>query len=230
MGLGTSSSPPPASKPDLGATAGSGPWVHIAGGSGQGQGLPPLLPHAIYKWQVQQNAWEAAGLVSDSLRVTQDTSPHPKILFTFLPTPSKDISPDPLLSTLGSASSAWQDEKECLKYQVPLPDSMKLESSHSHGNMTTLGGASSSAHHPITNYPPYMSEYSSGLFPTGFRCKSRPKAWSREEGRKCVNCGATWTPPVVVRLHAPVQCVRAPPPNEPTELAPHQAQAKAICS
>ncbi|XP_008569550.1 PREDICTED: trans-acting T-cell-specific transcription factor GATA-3 [Galeopterus variegatus] len=127
-------------------------------------------------------------------------SPH---LFTFPPTPPKDVSPDPSLSTPGSAGSAGQDEKECLKYQVPLPNSMKLESSHSLGSMTTLGAASSSAHHPITTYPPYVPEYSSGLFPpssllggspTGFGCKSRPKARSSTEGRECVNCGATSTP------------------------------------
>ncbi|XP_036263568.1 trans-acting T-cell-specific transcription factor GATA-3 isoform X2 [Pipistrellus kuhlii] len=127
------------------------------------------------------------------------SSPH---LFTFPPTPPKDVSPDPSLSTPGSAGSGRQDEKECIKYQVPLPDSMKLESSHSRGSMTTLGGAASSAHHPITTYPPYVPEYSSGLFPpstllggspTGFGCKSRPKARS-STGRECVNCGATSTP------------------------------------
>ncbi|XP_022376516.1 trans-acting T-cell-specific transcription factor GATA-3 isoform X3 [Enhydra lutris kenyoni] len=128
------------------------------------------------------------------------SSPH---LFTFPPPPPKDVSPDPSLSTPGSAGSARQDEKECIKYQVPLPDSMKLESTHSRGSMTTLGGAASSAHHPITTYPPYVPEYSSGLFPpssllggspTGFGCKSRPKARSSTEGRECVNCGATSTP------------------------------------
>lgn len=112
------------------------------------------------------------------------SSPH---LFTFPPTPPKDVSPDPSLSTPGSAGSARQDEKECIKYQVPLPDSMKLEASHSRASMPTLGGAASTAHHPITTYPPYVPEYSSGLFPpssllggspTGFGCKSRPKARS----------------------------------------------------
>lgn len=112
------------------------------------------------------------------------SSPH---LFTFPPTPPKDVSPDPSLSTPGSAGSGRQDEKECIKYQVPLPDSMKLESAHPRGSMATLGGAAASAHHPITTYPPYVPEYSSGLFPpssllggspTGFGCKSRPKARS----------------------------------------------------
>ncbi|KAF4023142.1 hypothetical protein G4228_015404 [Cervus hanglu yarkandensis] len=128
------------------------------------------------------------------------SSPH---LFTFPPTPPKDVSPDPSLSTPGSAGSGRQDEKECIKYQVPLPDGMKLESAHPRGSMATLGGAAASAHHPITTYPPYVPEYSSGLFPpssllggspTGFGCKSRPKARSSTEGRECVNCGATSTP------------------------------------
>lgn len=128
------------------------------------------------------------------------SSPH---LFTFPPTPPKDVSPDPSLSTPGSAGSGRQDEKECIKYQVPLPDSMKLESSHSRGSMTTLGGAASSAHHPITTYPPYVPEYSSGLFPpssllggspTGFGCKSRPKARS-STGRRLLSPGVPSPPP-----------------------------------
>lgn len=112
------------------------------------------------------------------------SSPH---LFTFPPTPPKDVSPDPSISTPGSTGSTRQDEKECIKYQVSLADTMKLESSHSRSSMASLGGATSSAHHPITTYPPYVPEYSSGLFPpssllggspTGFGCKSRPKARS----------------------------------------------------
>uniref|UniRef100_A0A2K6G3J0 GATA-type domain-containing protein n=1 Tax=Propithecus coquereli TaxID=379532 RepID=A0A2K6G3J0_PROCO len=127
-------------------------------------------------------------------------SPH---LFTFPPTPPKDVFRDPSLSTPDSASSGQQDETECLKYQVPLPDSMQLESSHSCSSVRTLGGASSSAHHPITTYPPYVPEYSSGLVPsssllggspTGFGGKSRPKDGSSTEGKECVNCGTTSTP------------------------------------
>ncbi|KAM7178809.1 trans-acting T-cell-specific transcription factor GATA-3 isoform 5-T6 [Macrochelys suwanniensis] len=112
------------------------------------------------------------------------SSPH---LFTFPPTPPKDVSPDPSISTPGSTGSNRQDEKECIKYQVSLADTMKLESSHSRSSMASLGGAPTSAHHPITTYPPYVPEYGSGLFPpssllggspTGFGCKSRPKARS----------------------------------------------------
>ncbi|XP_020781922.1 transcription factor GATA-3 isoform X2 [Boleophthalmus pectinirostris] len=108
------------------------------------------------------------------------SSPH---LFTFPPTPPKDVSPDPGISTPGSNSSARQEDKECIKYQVSLAESMKLESAHSRG-VTSIGAGSSSAHHPIATYPPYVPEYGPGLFPPS----------SLIEGRECVNCGATSTP------------------------------------
>ncbi|XP_033845589.1 transcription factor GATA-3 isoform X2 [Periophthalmus magnuspinnatus] len=108
------------------------------------------------------------------------SSPH---LFTFPPTPPKDVSPDPGISTPGSNSSARQEDKECIKYQVSLAESMKLESAHSR-SVTSIGAGSSSAHHPIATYPPYVPEYGPGLFPPS----------SLIEGRECVNCGATSTP------------------------------------
>lgn len=145
------------------------------------------------------------------------SSPH---LFTFPPTPPKDVSPDPSLSTPGSAGSGRQDEKECIKYQVPLPDSMKLESAHPRGSMTTLGGAAASAHHPITTYPPYVPEYSSGLFPpssllggspTGFGCKSRPKARS-STGRSLLSPGdLAPRPPPSSQLQGGDQSARSGP-------------------
>lgn len=115
---------------------------------------------------------------SSSSLVTGHSSPH---LFTFPPTPPKDVSPDPSISTSGSTGSSRQEDKECIKYHVS-PDSMKLESSHPRG----LGGVSSSAHHAISNYQSYVQEYSPGLFPpnliggspTSFPCKSRPKTRS----------------------------------------------------
>ncbi|XP_053572414.1 trans-acting T-cell-specific transcription factor GATA-3 isoform X2 [Bombina bombina] len=136
---------------------------------------------------------------SSSSLAAGHSSPH---LFTFPPTPPKDVSPDPSISTSGSTASSRQEEKECIKYQVSLAESMKLESSHPRSSMPPLGGASSSAHHPITTYQSYVQEYSPGLFPpgsllggspTGFACKSRPKTRS-STGRECVNCGATSTP------------------------------------
>ncbi|XP_063782898.1 trans-acting T-cell-specific transcription factor GATA-3 isoform X2 [Pseudophryne corroboree] len=130
---------------------------------------------------------------SSSSLVTGHSSPH---IFTFPPTPPKDVSPDPSISTTGSSISNRQEEKECIKYHVS-PESMKLESSHPRG----LGGVSSSAHHAISNYQSYVQEYSPGLFPpniiggspTSFPCKARPKQRS-STGRECVNCGATSTP------------------------------------
>ncbi|XP_015238024.1 transcription factor GATA-3 isoform X2 [Cyprinodon tularosa] len=109
---------------------------------------------------------------------TGHSSPH---LFTFPPTPPKDVSPDPGISTPGSSSSGRQEDKECIKYQVTLAESMKLESAHSR-SVASIGAGSSSAHHPIATYPPY--EYGPGLFPPS----------SLIEGRECVNCGATSTP------------------------------------
>ncbi|XP_035280501.1 transcription factor GATA-3 isoform X3 [Anguilla rostrata] len=108
------------------------------------------------------------------------SSPH---LFTFPPTPPKDVSPDPGISTPGSSSSGRQEEKECIKYQVSLPESMKLESAHSR-SMASIGAGASSAHHPLATYPSYVSDYGPGLFPPS----------SLIEGRECVNCGATSTP------------------------------------
>ncbi|KAM4678545.1 trans-acting T-cell-specific transcription factor GATA-3 isoform 1-T1 [Discoglossus pictus] len=128
---------------------------------------------------------------SSSSLAAGHSSPH---LFTFPPTPPKDVSPDPSISNSGPTASSRQEEKECIKYQVSLAESMKLESSHPRSSMASLGGASSSAHHPITTYQSYVQEYSPGLFPpgsllggspTGFACKSRPKTRSStaQEGK-----------------------------------------------
>ncbi|KAM9328153.1 transcription factor GATA-3 isoform 4-T4 [Pholidichthys leucotaenia] len=117
---------------------------------------------------------------SSSSLSTGHSSPH---LFTFPPTPPKDVSPDPGISTPGSGSSGRQEDKESIKYQVTLAESMKLESAHSR-SVASIGAGASSAHHPITTYPPYVPEYGPGLFPPS----------SLIEGRECVNCGATSTP------------------------------------
>ncbi|XP_077120622.1 trans-acting T-cell-specific transcription factor GATA-3 isoform X3 [Ranitomeya variabilis] len=121
---------------------------------------------------------------SSSSLVTGHSSPH---LFPFPPTPPKDVSPDPSISNTGSTVNR-QEDKDCIKYHVST-ESMKLESAHSR----TLGGASSSAHHSISNYQSYVQDYSPGLFPpnlmggspTSFPCKSRPKTRSStaQEGK-----------------------------------------------
>ncbi|XP_061922291.1 transcription factor GATA-3 isoform X6 [Entelurus aequoreus] len=112
---------------------------------------------------------------------TGHSSPH---LFTFPPTPPKDVSPDPGLSAPGAGGPGGrQEDKDCIKYQVTLAESMKLESAHSR-SMAAMGPGSSSAHHPIATYPQYVPDYGPGLFPPS----------SLIEGRECVNCGATSTP------------------------------------
>ncbi|KAM6985655.1 transcription factor GATA-3 isoform 3-T3 [Aplochiton taeniatus] len=144
------------------------------------------------------------------------SSPH---LFTFPPTPPKDVSPDPGISTPGSGSGR-QEDKECIKYQVTLAESMKLESAH--GRSMASIGAGASAHHPIATYPSYVPhEYGPGLFPpssliggssSSYGSKTRPKTRScsgrsfscrkltrqvqsaaRRAGTSCANCQTTTT-------------------------------------
>uniref|UniRef100_A0A9J7Y870 GATA binding protein 3 n=1 Tax=Cyprinus carpio carpio TaxID=630221 RepID=A0A9J7Y870_CYPCA len=145
------------------------------------------------------------------------SSPH---LFTFPPTPPKDVSPDPAISTSGSGSSIRQEDKECIKYQVSLAESMKLDSAHSR-SIASIGPGASSAHHPIATYPSYVSDYGPGLFPpssliggspSSYGSKTRPKTRScsgrsvsckkltrhaqsaaRRAGTSCANCQTTTT-------------------------------------
>ncbi|XP_070848025.1 transcription factor GATA-3 isoform X4 [Chaetodon auriga] len=156
---------------------------------------------------------------SSSSLSTGHSSPH---LFTFPPTPPKDVSPDPGISTPGSSSSGRQEDKECIKYQVTLAESMKLESAHSR-SVASIGAGSASAHHPIATYPPYVPEYGPGLFPpssliggspSSYGSKTRPKTRScsgrsrpiscrkltrqvqsaaRRAGTSCANCQTTTT-------------------------------------
>ncbi|XP_061107784.1 transcription factor GATA-3 isoform X5 [Conger conger] len=126
------------------------------------------------------------------------SSPH---LFTFPPTPPKDVSPDPGISTPGSSSSGRQEEKECIKYQVSLAESMKLESAHSR-SMASIGAGASSAHHPIATYPSYVSDYGPGLFPPSsliggsVSCRKlarQVQSAARRAGTSCANCQTTTT-------------------------------------
>ncbi|XP_062374477.1 transcription factor GATA-3 isoform X3 [Sardina pilchardus] len=144
------------------------------------------------------------------------SSPH---LFTFPPTPPKDVSPDPGIST-GSGGSVRPEDKECIKYQVSLAESMKLES-HSRSMASIGAGGSSAHHHPIATYPSYVSDYGPGLFPpssliggstSSYGSKTRPKTRScsgrsvscrkltrqvqsaaRRAGTSCANCQTTTT-------------------------------------
>ncbi|XP_028679911.1 endothelial transcription factor GATA-2b [Erpetoichthys calabaricus] len=139
-----------------------------------------------------------------SLTPATHSSPH---LFSFPPTPPKDVSPDPGAISPAS-SSARLDEKESIKYQVSLAEGMKMEgSSPLRSSLAAMGGQTPATHHPIPTYPTYSlpgaHEYGGGLFHPGsllggaassFTPKCRNKTRSCSEGRECVNCGATSTP------------------------------------
>ncbi len=131
------------------------------------------------------------------------SSPH---LFTFPPTPPKDVSPDPAISSSGSISSIRQEDKECIKYQVSLAESMKLDSAHCR-SMASIGPGASSAHHPIATYPSYMSDYGPGLFPpssliggssSSYGSKTRPKTRSCS-GRRALYYPLIFTNIIIVR-------------------------------
>lgn len=131
------------------------------------------------------------------------SSPH---LFTFPPTPPKDVSPDPAISTSGSGSSIRQEDKECIKYQVSLAESMKLDSAHSR-SIASIGPGASSAHHPIATYPSYVSDYGPGLFPpssliggspSSYGSKTRPKTRSCS-GRRALYYPLIFTNIIIVR-------------------------------
>lgn len=101
-------------------------------------------------------------------------------LFGFPPTPPKEVSPDP--STTGAASPASSsaggaaargEDKDGVKYQVSLTESMKMESGSPLRPGLAAMGTQPATHHPIPTYPSYVPatahDYSSGLFhPGGF--------------------------------------------------------------
>ncbi|XP_063767388.1 endothelial transcription factor GATA-2a isoform X1 [Eleginops maclovinus] len=130
-------------------------------------------------------------------------------LYSFPPTPPKDVSPDPG-PTSPTSSSTRMEEKESIKYQVHLSDGMKMESC-SPLRSGLMNGQGPATHHPIPTYPGYplhtTHEYGGSLFHPGSllggsnssftpKCKSKARSSSElyAEGRECVNCGATSTP------------------------------------
>ncbi|XP_051931860.1 GATA-binding factor 2-like [Hippocampus zosterae] len=135
------------------------------------------------------------------------SSPH---LYSFPPTPPKDVSPDPGPTSPTSASIRMDEKEPPLKYPPSLADGMKMEScSPLRGGLGSVnGGPGPATHHPIPTYPAYPAlhaaahDYGGGLFhagsllgsSAGFAPKCKSKARSSSEGRECVNCGATSTP------------------------------------
>ncbi|XP_057710699.1 transcription factor GATA-3 isoform X4 [Corythoichthys intestinalis] len=200
---------------------GSLPWLEAAGGKGIGahHGASPWNLSPFPKNPLHHHGSPAGLSVyppasssssSSSSLSGGHSSPH---LFTFPPTPPKDVSPDPGLSTPGSGGGGGgrPEDKECVKYQVTLADSMKLETAHGRGVAAALGpgppgssAAAAAAHHPIATYPPYVPEYGPGLFPpSSLIGRSRPiscrkltrqvQSAARRAGTSCANCQTTTT-------------------------------------
>ncbi|XP_026882635.1 transcription factor GATA-3 isoform X2 [Electrophorus electricus] len=197
---------------------GSLPWLDGSKGIGPHHSTSPWNLGPFPKTPLHHSSPGALSVyppASSSSLSAGHSSPH---LFTFPPTPPKDVSPDPAISTPGSGSSVRPEDKECVKYQ--LPDSMKLDPAHSR-SMAGIGAGASSAHHPIATYPSYVSDYGPGLFPpssliggssSSYGSKTRPKTRScsgrsisckkltlqvqsaaRRAGTSCANCQTTTT-------------------------------------
>lgn len=116
---------------------------------------------AVYPCSSNSNTVSASSLTPPS-----HSSPH---LYTFPPTPPKDVSPDP---GAASPSATRMDEKESTKYQVSLPEGMKMEGcSPLRSTLASMSAQTPSTHHPIPTYPTYSlpaaHEYGSSLFHPG---------------------------------------------------------------
>lgn len=126
-----------------------------------------------------------------SLTPASHSSPH---LYSFPPTPPKDVSPDPG-PTSPTSTSTRMDEKESIKYQVQLTDGMKMESCSPLRSGLASMNSQAATHHPIPTYPAYPlptpHEYSGSLFHPGSllggssssftpKCKSKARSSSGE--------------------------------------------------
>ncbi|XP_037099422.1 transcription factor GATA-3 isoform X6 [Syngnathus acus] len=212
---------------------GSLPWLEAAGGKGIGAhhgaspwNLSPFPKNPLHHHHHHHHHHGSPGALSvypptsstssssssSSSLSGGHSSPH---LFTFPPTPPKDVSPDPGLSTPGSGGGGPRlEDKECVKYQVTLGDSMKLETAHGRGVAAAAAAAAAlgqgpsttaAAHHPIATYPPpYVPDYGPGLFPpSSLIGRSRPiscrkltrqvQSAARRAGTSCANCQTTTT-------------------------------------
>lgn len=127
-----------------------------------------------------------------SLTPASHSSPH---LYSFPPTPPKDVSPDPG-PTSPISTSTRMDEKESIKYQVTLTDGMKMENcSPLRSSLVSMNAQTPATHHPIPTYPAYTlptpHDYGGSLFHPGSllggssssftpKCKSKARSCSGE--------------------------------------------------
>lgn len=137
----------------------SKPSLHHPGSASPG-GLS-----AVYPCSSNSNTVSAPSLTPPS-----HSSPHH--LYTFPPTPPKDVSPDPGAASPSSSSVSRMDEKESIKYQMSLTEGMKMEgSSPLRSSLASMSAQTPSTHHPIPTYPTYSlpaaHEYGGSLFHPG---------------------------------------------------------------
>ncbi|MBW01871.1 Endothelial transcription factor GATA-2, partial [Eschrichtius robustus] len=122
-------------------------------------------------------------------------------LFGFPPTPPKEVSPDP--STTGAASPASSsagggaargEDKDGVKYQVSLTESMKMESGSPLRPGLAAMGTQPATHHPIPTYPSYVPatahDYSSGLFHPGGFLGGPASSFTPKQRSKARSCSA----------------------------------------
>lgn len=157
----------------------SKPSLHHPGSASPG-GLS-----AVYPCSSSSNTVSAPSLTPPS----HHSSPH---LYTFPPTPPKDVSPDPGAASPPSSSSAAassrMDEKESIKYQVSLPEGMKMEgSSPLRSSLASMSAHTPSTHHPIPTYPSYSlpaaHDYGSSLFHPGSLLGASPGFNPKNKGK-----------------------------------------------
>ena len=145
---------------------------------------------AVYPCGSNSNTVSASSLTPPS-----HSSPH---LYTFPPTPPKDVSPDP---GAASPSATRMDEKESIKYQVSLAEGMKMEgSSPLRSSLASMSAQTPSTHHPIPTYPTYSlpaaHEYGSSLFHPGSLLGASHSFTQKNKGktRSCTGESAGDTP------------------------------------
>ncbi len=113
-----------------------------------------------------QFTWPSVRLPPSLLLIAVRWPLQPTPLHLSPPLHPKDVSPDPAISSSGSISSIRQEDKECIKYQVSLAESMKLDSAHcrEHGPLSDRARPPRTT--PSPTYPSYMSDYGPGALPT----------------------------------------------------------------
>lgn len=162
----------------------------------------PAGPLSVYPGAGGASGAGSGGSVASLTPTAAHSGSH---LFGFPPTPPKEVSPDPSAtgaaspaSSSAGGSAARGEDKDGVKYQVSLAESMKMESGSPLRPGLAAMGTQPATHHPIPTYPSYVPaathDYSSGLFHPGgflggpassFTPKQRSKARSCSGKSRC---------------------------------------------